>query len=150
MVALIEMNPEEFTKWNERVWIAYREELMQAGLSETEADQNVAQNISQTMPDGIPLSGNYIFNVVSNQDNVGAVWLNDRETNWFIYDIEIDQSHRGQGLGRETMRAIEAFVKANGGTEISLSVFGFNEIARKLYETEGYETTRLAMTKKLT
>jgi ribosomal protein S18 acetylase RimI-like enzyme len=149
MVALIEMNHEEFTNWNERIWIAYRSELIKSGSTEVEAEQNVQLNISQTMPEGIPLPGNYILNVVENEKNIGVVWVCDRDSKWFIYDIEIDEHLRGQGLGRATMRAIEEFVKGKGGSEISLSVFGFNEVARKLYETEGYETTRLAMTKKL-
>jgi len=149
MVALTEMNHDEFTKWSNHVWVAYREELLRAGLSETEAELNVRENLAVTMPEGIPLPGNYIFNVVENEKNIGVVWVCDRDSKWFIYDIEIDEHLRGQGLGRATMRAIEEFVKGKGGSEISLSVFGFNEVARKLYETEGYETTRLAMTKKL-
>lgn len=149
MVALIEMNHEEFTNWNERIWIAYRSELIKSGSTEVEAEQNVQLNISQTMPEGVPLAGNYIFNVHENEENVGAVWLNDRDSKWFIYDIEIGELHRGKGLGRATMQAIETFIKENGGTEISLSVFGFNHIARNLYESEGYEITRLALTKKL-
>lgn len=149
MVDLIEMNHAEFTKWNEHVWVAYRNELIKSGSTETEADQNVQLNISQTMPEGVPLAGNYIFNVRHNDQNVGAVWLNDRDSKWFIYDIEIEEKHQGKGLGRATMNAIESFIREKGGSEISLSVFGFNHRARKLYESEGYEITRLAMTKTL-
>lgn len=48
------------------------------------------------------------------------------------------------------MRRIEEFVRANGGSAICLSVFGFNHVAQRLCTSEGYEITRLSMQKKLT
>ena len=47
------------------------------------------------------------------------------------------------------MQAIETHIRIKGGEVIGLSVFGFNKVAQKLYETEGYEVTRLSMQKKL-
>jgi ribosomal protein S18 acetylase RimI-like enzyme len=47
------------------------------------------------------------------------------------------------------MKAIESFVQKQNGVSIELSVFGFNTVARKLYESEGYETTRISMKKNL-
>jgi len=140
----------EFEIWRQRIWVLYREELIRSGSSELEAEENVQLNISQTMPAGNLLPGNYVFNVMNEGQPVGSVWLNDHESEWFIYDIEIAESERGKGLGRATMKAIESFVRDNSGTAISLSVFGFNKVALRLYETEGYEVTRLAMKKILT
>jgi len=47
------------------------------------------------------------------------------------------------------MHLIEEFIRVQGGVSIGLSVFGFNDVARKLYETEGFETIRLQMKKVL-
>ena len=143
------MTDSEFDVWNEQVWVAYRSELIRAGLSELEADENIQHNKMTTMPEGRPIAGHYFFKVVHEDENVGSVWLNDQGPAWFIYDIEIDQQHRGKGLGRATLRAIEEFVRSNNGTQIQLSVFGFNEVAQKLYLSEGFTTVRLSMSKNL-
>jgi ribosomal protein S18 acetylase RimI-like enzyme len=102
------------------------------------------------MPDGKLVAGNYVFDVMKDEERVGHVWLNEKNSEWFIYDIEVFEQYRGKGLGRETMQAIEAHIRTKGGNVIGLSVFGFNKVAQKLYETEGYEVTRISMQKKLT
>ena len=149
MTRLEKMLEEDFEIWNEHVWVQYRAELVMAGMTEEAADANVAENIATTMPDGEPAEGNFVFTVWHEDKKVGAVWLADRAGDWFIYDIEIKEEFRGQGLGRATLRCIEDFVRLQGAATVSLSVFGFNKVAQNLYLSEGYETVRWSMTKKL-
>lgn len=149
MITLEPMTDETFAAWMPATWASYRQELIASGLSEAAADENIAQNVKVTMPDGVLAPGQHVFSVCDGVEPVGAVWLAERANEWFIYDIEIDAEHRGKGYGREAMRRIEEFVRAHAGTTIGLSVFGFNEVARALYTSEGYETTRLSMQKRL-
>lgn len=150
MVKLVEMVPASFDIWSANIWKVYREELIRAGASDAAADENIRENIKELMPDGKLVAGNYVFDVMKDEERVGHVWLNEKNSEWFIYDIEVFEQYRGKGLGRETMQAIEAHIRSKGGEVIGLSVFGFNKVAQKLYETEGYEVTRLSMQKKLT
>lgn len=101
------------------------------------------------MPGGKLAPNNFAFEAIHEGLSVGIVWLVKQDDEWSIYDIDIDEEHRGNGLGRKTMHAIEQYVSEQGGTAINLSVFGFNEVARKLYESEGFETVRIQMKKKL-
>ena len=149
MVKLVEMPPASYDNWKDQIWKAYREEMIRAGTSEAAADENIQENIKELMPDGKLTPGNFVFDVMNAEDHVGYVWLNEKNSEWFIYDIEIIEKYRRRGFGRETMQAIEAHIRAKGGNVIGLSVFGFNKVAQKLYETEGYEVTRLSMQKKL-
>lgn len=149
MITLQPMSDAYFTVWCPRTWASYREELLRSGLSEAAADENVAQNVAVTMPDGVLTVGQYVFEVRDEDVTVGAVWLAQRGHEWFIYDIEVDEAFQGRGFGREAMRRIEEFVRAQGGTAIGLSVFGFNDRAQRLYLSEGYEVTRLSMQKRL-
>jgi GNAT superfamily N-acetyltransferase len=149
MTRLEKMLEEDFEIWNAHIWVQYRAELVLAGMTEDAADVNVAENIATTMPDGKPAEGNFVFTVWHEDEKVGAVWLADRAGEWFIYDIEIKEELRGQGLGRATLRSIEDFVRLQGASTVSLSVFGFNKVAQNLYLSEGYETVRWSMTKKL-
>ena len=45
------------------------------------------------------------------------------------------------------MIAVESLVKEAGETEIGLNVFGFNEAARRLYDSLGYRVVATVMTK---
>ena len=150
MVKLVEMPPASYDNWKDQIWKAYREEMIRAGTSEPAADENIQDNIKELMPNGKLTPGNFVFDVMNAEDHVGYVWLNEKNSEWFIYDIEIIEKYRRRGFGRETMQAIEAHIRAKGGNVIGLSVFGFNKVAQKLYDSEGYEVTRLSMQKKLT
>ena len=149
MVILREKAEADFVEWNERVWRLYREELIQAGSSEDAADENIRETIASTMEAGLPRPGNFVFDVFDGETVIGNVWLNDRNGEWFIYDIEVLEAHQGKGLGRATMKAIEEYVRQHGGHKIGLSVFGFNKVAQNLYLSEGYEIKRLFMSKDL-
>jgi ribosomal protein S18 acetylase RimI-like enzyme len=88
-------------------------------------------------------------------ERVGIVWSgpypprpDDPAIAW-IYDIEVDERRRGQGLGRELLHALEQHLAAQGVAELSLNVFGTNDRARRLYATAGYREVAITMTKPL-
>ena len=149
MVTLEPMSDAAFEAWHPRTWANYRADLLRAGYTEAQADENILGTIAATMPDGKLGSGQHVFEVREDEVAVGVAWLAERGSEWFIYDIEIDAEHRGKGLGRAAMRAIEEFVRSRGGASIGLSVFGFNTVAQHLYESEGYDTVRISMSKPL-
>jgi ribosomal protein S18 acetylase RimI-like enzyme len=143
------MSETRFALWHVRIWELYFEELVRSGMSEAAAKKNVEDNISSTMPNGELAKDNFVFEVIHDSNSIGVVWLWQDGPNWFIYDIDLEEEFRGKGLGRKTMHAIEEYVRARSGTSIGLSVFGFNEVARKLYESEGFSTVRISMKKVL-
>jgi ribosomal protein S18 acetylase RimI-like enzyme len=149
MVELQPMTQAHLEEWSRRIWPVYREEMIRAGASAEAADRDIIATIEATMPDGVPAPGNHMLAAWQEGAIVGNVWLVHREPDWHIYDIEIEETRRGQGLGRAALRAIEHFVRERGGRSLQLSVFGFNAVARNLYESEGYETIRLSMKKSL-
>ncbi len=67
----------------------------------------------------------------------------------FIWDIEIDPRHRGQGHGRAALEALEPIARSLGYDEIELHTFGDNEVARNLYRSAGYREVNVSMVKRL-
>lgn len=153
MIELRELLPEEIAPYFDDLWDAYRSELIAAGFSEGYADENVSQNKKSVFPDGVLQPGNFIFYAYSDGDKVGKIWLTtatrDGKVDWSIYDIETFPEFRGKGFGREIMLEAEEFVRISGGDSITLSVFGNNTVARKLYESLNYEIIRVGMKKAL-
>ena len=56
-----------------------------------------------------------------------------------LYDLYVDHSHRGKGIGRLLMNAARDFAKDNGFRRLELSTAKDNQIGQSLYESLGYE-----------
>jgi GNAT superfamily N-acetyltransferase len=144
-LTLKEKSPDERRAYLESTVVEYRQELLDSGLSPEEAEENIARNNALT-------EGQSFLNVMRDGDNVGTLWLGLRSgvgPDWWIFDIVIDEPHRGTGLGRPTLRAAEEFVISRGGTRLGLNVFGPNEVARHLYDASGYVVSTQQMFKDL-
>ena len=140
------------------MWIAaskedYAKDLLRSGDSIEEAAAHAAESIETYFPEGRPAGGHFVYAVMNGSEVVGFLWIgphpNGPSAGWWVWDIAINEEHRGRGYGRETMLLAEDQVKAMGGHELGLNVFGFNTVARGLYESLGYETVAIRMSKKL-
>jgi ribosomal protein S18 acetylase RimI-like enzyme len=106
-------------------------------------------------PEGRPLEGHFVWDVMVGDVCVGALWIGPHPQipdgrSWWVYDIEIDEEHRRRGYARAALRRAEEEVRRLGGTTLGLNVFGFNSEARGLYESLGYEVHSVQMRKRLT
>jgi GNAT superfamily N-acetyltransferase len=127
----------------------YRSELIEAGNSPEEAEGKVEATRSQLFDGDDLAEGQFIFDVLRGEEKVGTLWLGVRSgTDWWIYDIVVDNEFRGTGLGRPTLAAAEEYVLSHGGTRLGLNVFGPNAVARHLYDAVGYEVVSTQMLKR--
>lgn len=151
MIRLTEKSSDDLDRWLPEMWELYRQDLIAAGFSIAEAQVNVDHHQSNLFVDGRPAPGQHILDVWSDEDKIGSLWLSQQDagksSEWFIYDIVIDDDYRGRGFGRLGMAAAEEFVRARGGTKLGLSVFGFNTVARQLYDSMDYKVVSVSMVK---
>lgn len=155
MIKFKSMNSEEFDQFSADSKNRYIVDKIKAnGMTPDEAKKMADADFARILPDGYQSKDNFLFNIVDPENNnVGYLWycirgaLNNKKA--FIADILIRDKFRGKGYGRETMLLLEADVKSRGLKHIGLHVFGFNEVAIKLYQSMGYQTTDLVMEKNL-
>ena len=57
---------------------------------------------------------------------------------WHVHALAVVPESRGQGLGTRLLRIVDALAADEGVTETSLTVAESNEVARHLYDREGY------------
>jgi hypothetical protein len=89
------------------------------------AEGHANDSFERAFPAGTPTPKNAVFDLVNDPDDIaGYLWIGR------------DNS------GDDTCRA-------EGARTLGLSVFGFNAVARAMYESVGYETTSLKMRKQL-
>lgn len=77
-------------------------------------------------------SGRVVGNVtVQRADRIGSRWQ--------IANVAVAPSHRGRGISRRLMEAALDHAVAGGGQWVVLQVYARNEVARRLYDSLGFE-----------
>jgi len=153
-VHLAPMTQDEYDEMMARLVPSYAEDNIKAGnwTAEEALDRANAQT-DELLPDGVN-SADAVLCTARNDGGeiVGRVWIGfrsgDRNAAW-IYEIEIDPTHRGGGYGRALLAAAEQQAAQRGATSIGLNVFGPNQVARDLYTSAGYDMTSIQMSKPL-
>jgi ribosomal protein S18 acetylase RimI-like enzyme len=151
--ALQPMPPERLSQWITGSMNGYIDERVKAGESLAAARANAERSLLEYFPGGRPAPHHLVFDLMLNGARAGYLWIGPSAADgraWWVYDIEVDESLRGQGLGRQAMQLAEQEARQRGATSLGLNVFGHNESARRLYEKLGYETTSIQMRKLLT
>src|SRR5579862_8589130 len=143
--ALRSMTDEEIQEFIRHDVDNYVAERIQAGDTPNEA-QRVAEDQMQTLlPAGRPGPGQLLFVLLDDEGHrAGLLWIGPLrpeapETYW-VWNVEIEEPYRGRGLGRAAMILAEEEARTHGAKELGLNVFGHNAVARRLYESMGYNT----------
>lgn len=154
MVTLRRMTGDEFAQWREKSIVGYAADLAKAtGVGLDSARDRARNQFSELLPNGPASERTWLLRILDESDtHVGVLWIGPHPQQGgtaFIYEIEIAEAHRGRGLGRQAMTKAEELAAAAGFTQISLNVFGFNETARRLYDSLGYRVVSTVMSKPL-
>jgi ribosomal protein S18 acetylase RimI-like enzyme len=153
-VTLRQLTDDEYAGYRARAVPEYADELVRSrGLSPEVAAERSATTFPATVADVVAEEGASISRVLTaDEQPVGWLWLapaSKGSDSLFVYDIEIDEPHRGRGLGRATMLAAEDVARAAGHRFVRLNVFGWNTSAQALYRSLGYRTDAIQMSKPL-
>jgi GNAT superfamily N-acetyltransferase len=133
------MTSEEYVGYLAAGIASYGDDLARAGLASPElAQQQSAAELDELLPEGLATDGMQVLTAVVDDRPVGMLWL-EVCAKAFVLDVVVEEHQRGRGLGRGIMLAAHNHCLANGITEIGLNVFGFNTVARRLYDALGYE-----------
>ena len=151
---LQKMGPGDFIDYRAQAVPAYADDLTRSrGMTPEAALAHAQAAFPHDLEVAVAGERTWLMRVLDDTSTpVGWLWVGPhphRADGVFIYDIEIDQSHQGRGLGRATMLAAEALARDAGMAHIGLNVFGWNDRAKNLYDSLGYEATSTQMAKRL-
>ncbi|MGW9631093.1 GNAT family N-acetyltransferase [Agromyces sp. NPDC055520] len=141
----------ETAAWLPVAMAAYEEARARAGDTPEEALAGRRASEEQYFPDGRLIDGHALFTVVADGEDAGWLWVGPmvNPANWFVYDVEIHETHRRRGIGAQAMRMAEDVAREHGAEHLRLNVFGYNDPAIRLYEGLGYDTAAIHMQKVL-
>ena len=154
MSKLVPMTQTEFEAFLEQEIPEYAADKVRAGYwAESESLQKSREAFERLLPQGLQSKDQYLYSIYEGDEAVGVIWMRaemERPVkSGFIYDLRVDEKFRGKGYGKQAMYLIEDKARELGLKSIGLHVFGYNTVARNLYEGIGYETTSLNMIKQL-
>lgn len=149
-VRLRPMTAAEFAAWHPWAVEDYAREIAEEQHVPPERARELMERfMAEVLPDGPDTTGHRIL--VAEADGVdgrvGYLWFAPKETDagivCWLYDLWVDEPHRGRGLGRAMMLALEDEARAAGLRRIELNVFARNGRAQSLYGSLGFvEMTR--------
>ena len=148
------MDADEFARWLPRIRDSYtRDMAVNGGISEDDAGRKAAADTEQLFPADQLSAGQSVFVIEAGGEDVGELWVAERQS-WrgpelWIYDIHVEDAHRGRGYGKQAMLLAESEARRRGLDRVALNVFGGNEVARSLYRSLGYGENAIVMSKDL-
>ena len=133
-VGLRRMGEDEFANWLPRAREDYANDMARNGGADLEAARAKAMRDSERLfPGGLPSAEQLVFVIEADGERVGELWLAGRDGELrrvlYVWNIRIDEQHRGRGFGKQAMLLAEAEARRRGLTHIGLSVMGGNETA---------------------
>ncbi|MFF8944057.1 GNAT family N-acetyltransferase [Streptomyces sp. NPDC014864] len=143
------MTEAEFTGWHAYQSEHYARTWIERGVPEAEAYAKSRRDHEQLLPRGLATEDTLLSVLEHDGARVGVLWLALRDDEAFVFDVEVEADHRGEGHGRTLMRLAEAQAIAAGRRRLGLNVFAGNTPAERLYASLGYVTTRYALYKPL-
>ncbi|MET7755671.1 GNAT family N-acetyltransferase [Streptomyces sp. NPDC005389] len=148
------MTGAEYAAWEARAKEGFARSWIDRGVPEEQARAKAESSHAKYLPEGLATPGVAIHVVVRDGRPAGFLWTGRIELEpgrWaaFVYDIEVDEAHRGHGYGRALMLLAERVAREAGETLLGLHVFAGNTPAIRLYESLGYRTTHVNSAKEL-
>ena len=91
--------------------------------------------------DDIDRARYFIKNRLTNEESIIFISTDGSEklNGFVLYDLYVDQNHRGEGVGRLLMNQARDFAKENDYKRLELSTAKDNFIGQSLYKSLGYE-----------
>lgn len=148
------LRTDEYAAWYRHVTDGYAHDIEVNGGTDPEAALRKAErDMRVVLPGGLETPGHEILVLEADGARAGILWVGRREVDersvLYVWDVEIDEARRGEGLGRDAMLLAEEIARSRGLDRIELNVFGGNEVARGLYRSLGYAERAVSMAKDL-
>jgi ribosomal protein S18 acetylase RimI-like enzyme len=144
------MTDAEFDAWRPWACEDYAREIAEEQHIPIERTrEQMLRFLAGKLPDGVATTDQHLLVAETDaaEGRVGYLWFAPHETDagtvCWLYDLWVDEPHRGHGYGRAMMRLLEEEARAIGLDRIELNVFASNRWAQRLYESQGFtEMTR--------
>ena len=150
------LDEETFPAWVADCTAGYAAELANAGMPRAAARARADRDLADLLPEGLHTPATALRRLAVDGETVGTLWVAhngptrpDGNPQAWVYDVEVEEGHRGRGHGRTLMLLAERETLAAGQPRLGLNVFADNVPANALYRSLGYEVYLTSLFKEL-
>ncbi|MEW2549741.1 GNAT family N-acetyltransferase [Streptomyces sp. NPDC047002] len=147
------MTAGEFEQWSAGAYARFAAGWADRGMTEEQARLRAAVSRRQNLPDGLRTPGTAFRVLLARGIVAGRVWVARQEVaglpGAYVYEVAVEEEHRGRGHGRALMGVAERVAADWGAARLGLHVFTDNTPAVRLYDALGYRATERHFVKPL-
>jgi ribosomal protein S18 acetylase RimI-like enzyme len=154
MTSIRPMSQEGYPAFLEDAVAGYAAQNVAGGRWRPEDAADLARaETTRLLSQGLETPDNFLFEVLddANASVVGYVWFAATPRGSvkiaFVFQVTIYPQYQGLGHGKAALALVEGRAKELGLSGMALHVFAYNEAARALYESAGFEVSSLNMIK---
>ncbi len=114
-------------------------------LTAEQAQRAAEQELSQHLPDGQKTAGHFFYVLYEGNEKIAHLWLGQKASAMFIYDIYVLPAHRNRGFGSQLLDWVRQHASESGANALWLHVFGDNQAAVAFYQRAGFFATNISM-----
>lgn len=157
MGVLTPMSPADFTPYLKVAIADFAAQSVASGYwPEEGALERARREFSRLLPGGLSTPNNFLLSIVDPQTRVivGSLWWTIVDTAGLrialVFDVHISKQHRRLGFASRALRELlQQIAEMDGLSHVALHVFSFNEGARALYKSLGFEIVSFTLFKRL-
>lgn len=146
-------NPQEYAEYRSTCAQMYGAQMAElGGMPEEQAFAKATADIDALLPGEGLLPGHSITVGLEHEQPIGICWVGPRRDGvpgLWVFDVAVNEQHRGRGFGSALMLEAERYTRKTGGETLALNVFGGNTAAIAMYERLGYRVDAQQMSKEL-
>ncbi|WP_203960415.1 GNAT family N-acetyltransferase [Actinocatenispora thailandica] len=148
---LREMTADQWAAFRANQESDYAAEMLRAGQCATaaEAAARAERELAELLPAGRDTPDQRFLMGYAGGEPVGFLWYCVDPGSAFVLDLLVYEPHRRRGHAAGMLRAMHDRCRTAGLATIGLSVFGFNDGARALYDALGYRPVEQVLVKSL-
>ena len=116
-------------------------DLVESGVEVDAATAATGALMQALLPEGVRTEGHQFRSIDQAGRRLGRLWfgpVHDSPGDWFLFEIEIDESERGHGAGRAALKAVIGELTEGAVDRFGLNVFESNTAAIALYRSLGF------------
>jgi GNAT superfamily N-acetyltransferase len=132
--------------------LQHYERGLEASLAEPTgafAERCLARLIADTQTDGIMLVAVEDERVVGYIAGAAQHNMQEASAYFYVMDVSVAETMRGQGIGTDLMRAMEDFARQHGHTRLMIGVLASNVRVHQLYRRLGFRDYVVELVKDL-
>lgn len=150
--AIVKITADMYEKYHDTLADYYYKNMKSCAFTDGYTQEEANEKINE-LASYIREEKAFVFGCLFENELIGYVWSYlhkfREEQRIYVSEIHVSEEWRSHGIGRSLLQEVEKEAKANNIKALYIHVEAGNEVAIRLYESEGFKLERVQLRKAL-